>query len=550
MKRKELLIILALHLYIFTPLHLYSLDLGFARQDGGRPGAFLSYGAGARSLALGKTFVGIADDASTIYWNPAGLATLQKPELTALYASLYEQTGYSFAAGVVPLKPATSDQRPGTVGFALVNLSSRGFQLRDEYNYELGEGGVSESAAILSYGTKLPLAVGGSRPASVGGQARLAVGANLKLVNQNVNAQSDTGYGVDIGFLWQPDSSSLPANVGGQAQSAVSGLGKYLNPLSVGLNIQNIIAPKLALIEDPDKYPLAATLGFSYRFCNNNLLTAIDLNKTGNRQVKLHIGAEYTFVKMLALRAGIDETEVTTGLGFKWQNYSLDYAFAYHDAWKGYEDLGISHRFGLTMRWGDTRQPVNSSNREKQVTANSSELVESTKKQELQTTNYELLSPNSSSDFSPDSEPLTVEAAATPPAPVDAPGTGLTEERLKQKIKEQIEKETGEEVSNVEIEKIEEVGSEKITGSSELADSNMIKDQPQTTSSKPLIYKVKPGDCLWDIAGKKEIYNNPWNWILIYEANKEQIKNPDLIHPGQALKITLKHFGLTIKFGK
>jgi hypothetical protein len=296
----------------------FCFDLGFAKEDGGRPGAFLSYGAGARSLSMGKTFVGIADDASTIYWNPAGLATLQKPEITALYASLYEQTGYSFAAGVVPLKPATSDQRLGTVGFALVNLSSRGFQLRDEYNYELGEGGVSETAAILSYGIKIPFAVGGWP---------LAVGANIKIVNQNIDSKSDSSYGVDLGALTN------------------------YKKLTIGLSVQNLIAPKLTLMEDTDKYPLAATVGFSYRFFNNNLLTAIDLNKTENRQMKVHLGAEYTLMKMLALRAGIDETEVTSGVGFTWNNYALDYAFAYHDAWKGYEDLGIAHRFGLTVKF-------------------------------------------------------------------------------------------------------------------------------------------------------------------------------------------------------
>ncbi|MBI5778796.1 MAG: hypothetical protein HZA49_05015, partial [Planctomycetes bacterium] len=68
---KKYYLILFLLVYHFTTLPLYSLDLGFAREDGGRPGAFLSYSAGARSLAMGKTFVGIADDASATYWNPA-----------------------------------------------------------------------------------------------------------------------------------------------------------------------------------------------------------------------------------------------------------------------------------------------------------------------------------------------------------------------------------------------------------------------------------------------------------------------------------------------
>lgn len=44
-------------------------------------------------------------------------------------------------------------------------------------------------------------------------------------------------------------------------------------------------------------------------------------------------------------------------------------------------------------------------------------------------------------------------------------------------------------------------------------------------------------DCLWRIAGYDFIYNNPRQWSRIYKANKGQIKNPDLIYPGQILNI-------------
>lgn len=44
-------------------------------------------------------------------------------------------------------------------------------------------------------------------------------------------------------------------------------------------------------------------------------------------------------------------------------------------------------------------------------------------------------------------------------------------------------------------------------------------------------------DCLWNIAAKKSIYNDPWKWKKIYMANKDQIKDPDMIFPGQILKI-------------
>ena len=44
-------------------------------------------------------------------------------------------------------------------------------------------------------------------------------------------------------------------------------------------------------------------------------------------------------------------------------------------------------------------------------------------------------------------------------------------------------------------------------------------------------------DCLWNIAKKKDIYNNAWMWPKIWQGNRDQIKDPDIIHPGQKLKI-------------
>lgn len=52
---------------------------------------------------------------------------------------------------------------------------------------------------------------------------------------------------------------------------------------------------------------------------------------------------------------------------------------------------------------------------------------------------------------------------------------------------------------------------------------------------EPRIYTVVAGDSLSKIA--KREYGKASLWTRIFEANKDQIKNPDLIHPGQKLKI-------------
>ena len=54
---------------------------------------------------------------------------------------------------------------------------------------------------------------------------------------------------------------------------------------------------------------------------------------------------------------------------------------------------------------------------------------------------------------------------------------------------------------------------------------------------KEILYTVVKGDHLWGIAKKDEHYGNPFAWPKIYKANKDQIKNPDLIYPKQVFKI-------------
>lgn len=60
----------------------------------------------------------------------------------------------------------------------------------------------------------------------------------------------------------------------------------------------------------------------------------------------------------------------------------------------------------------------------------------------------------------------------------------------------------------------------------------------------PTSHVVTKGECLWWIAEYKQIYNDPFMWPLIYKANRDQIKNPDLIYPGQSLEVPRAGYSL------
>ena len=67
--------------------------------------------------------------------------------------------------------------------------------------------------------------------------------------------------------------------------------------------------------------------------------------------------------------------------------------------------------------------------------------------------------------------------------------------------------------------------------------SSVVSDAmpPTEPVSKMVHYTVRRGDSLWKIAARPEIYANPWRWSVIYKANRQHIKNANVIYPGQML---------------
>ena len=68
-----------------------------------------------------------------------------------------------------------------------------------------------------------------------------------------------------------------------------------------------------------------------------------------------------------------------------------------------------------------------------------------------------------------------------------------------------------------------------------------IKGLQNTLAAQVKVYTVgtwkKDRDCLWNISKKKDIYDNAWMWPKIWQGNRDQIKDPDIIKPGQKLQI-------------
>lgn len=81
--------------------------------------------------------------------------------------------------------------------------------------------------------------------------------------------------------------------------------------------------------------------------------------------------------------------------------------------------------------------------------------------------------------------------------------------------------------------KAEDAAAEAIAAMQAGATESVTEAEPVEESPYLGGYLVVSGDNLWNIAGQDTIYSDPYMWPLIYKANSGQIKDADLIFPGQ-----------------
>src|SRR5258705_994367 len=95
--------ILLAALAVVFPVRAAHAQLALGEQRiGTTSGQFLKIGVGARAVGLGESFVAVANDPSAIYWNPAGLASLQRQEIELSHVGWPGDINYEHVTLVVP----------------------------------------------------------------------------------------------------------------------------------------------------------------------------------------------------------------------------------------------------------------------------------------------------------------------------------------------------------------------------------------------------------------------------------------------------------------
>jgi hypothetical protein len=285
-------------------LAVRSLQPAFGQEaNGGVPGAYLFMGVGARALGMGGAYGALANDATAIYWNPAGLSRLDPFQISFMHANLFLDTSLDFLAASVPT------QRYGNFGVALLALTS-GAEQRTALNEVVGNFDTRDMAVLLSWAKEV--------------NSNISVGLSYKFINQKILTNSGSGHGIDLGI-----QASL------------------VNDLNASFVIRNLVAPKVTLIEQSQSFPAQMSLGVSRSFLENNLLVSAEMTKiNGWGKAELQLGGEYRIMDQFALRMGLNDNRVTFGAGFSFDAFNVGYGNA------GHSDLGSSHRLSVNYSFG------------------------------------------------------------------------------------------------------------------------------------------------------------------------------------------------------
>lgn len=302
-----------------------------AAASRGTSGAqFLKLGAGARAGAMADAFTAVADDAFALYYNPAGLARLDRAQIGGGHTSLFQGITYQNLALAYPFGRAegragveTTPSRHA-LGFGVFYLGVADIERRtgDSTN-ATGSFGAADAAYVAAY--------------AYAPDDRLSLGVAGKYISQQLDTYAGSAFAADLGALYRlnPTSEHRP-------QLALS-----LRHLGSGAGYGG----------SKDPLPTTVVAAASVEAVPKSFLAAVEAGKARDTDMYAALGGEFRkgfgdglggalrFGYTSARRNGEGLNGITAGAGLLLPRGSFDFA------WIPFGTLGDSIRFSLLLKF-------------------------------------------------------------------------------------------------------------------------------------------------------------------------------------------------------
>jgi len=314
----------------------------------GSAAQFLQIGGGARSLGMGEAYTAVAEGADAVYWNPAGLSRMTRPEATYARTELPAGLHHDFFAVGVP-----STMLAGTVALGVTRLSQDSLALVNAANQTQGSFSPHSEVFSLGYGHafaandiqstsrdyfrdnwNIPRADRPYENEQEPWTGEISAGAAVKVIEENLGTRSASAFAIDGGGMYRPTD---------------------LHELILAGAVRNL-GSKITFISQQEALPgeLAASVAYDARADDWRFLPALEIAApyAGNVYGKLGFEATKKVAEdsFAAMRVGYNSesaadlgpmTGLTVGVGLKVSKFSFDAAF------QPMASLGETFRLGV-----------------------------------------------------------------------------------------------------------------------------------------------------------------------------------------------------------
>lgn len=283
---------------------------------------FMRNDYGARAAALGGSFISMTNDPNLIFYNPSGLATIERPQLSfGFFKHLLDINSGHVSYG-------SEIQDFGFIGAGIMYINYGEFIERDELGNTLGTFSANEFAVSLGYAGRLT--------------PEVLYGASAKFIYSGIADAVSSAVGVDIGAHWSLPEQRLTIgfsllNIGTQLNPYYTVEEKLPLDLKVGATIQ------------PEHLPLFLNLNFHKLnepptdFISRFRSFSLGGEFVVSTEVRLRFGYNNERRRDLKIGTSSGLAGLSFGGGIITDLYKIDYAF------NSLGKIGSLHRISLGL---------------------------------------------------------------------------------------------------------------------------------------------------------------------------------------------------------
>ena len=302
--------ILSAFCIIATAAHAQLIPVLGSQRAGTAMAQFLKIGVGARAAGMGEAFVAVANDASALYWNPAGLAQTTSNELLFSHIDWPVEVCHEFVGYVHRLGA-------NALGLSVTALHTDDLEETTEFQ-PLGTGNYvpfGDIALGLSFARQMT--------------DRFSFGITLKYMEETLAELHARNVFVDFGTYYRTGFGNSRFAV------AVTNFGTNIKPSGTVTFRDGTSTNRFQDFSPPTIF----RVGFATEVIDNDahrITTSLQLNHPNDNAENVSAGAEYWWRKTLALRSGYrlnaDEQSFTFGAGVAIPlarfHFNLDFAYS------------------------------------------------------------------------------------------------------------------------------------------------------------------------------------------------------------------------------